>query len=82
MGHDVHALPLEANFPMHLVDYFSEMNFSEPAVLHYHWLLDEAGRVQLTGHPYVDAAVAKVNAALSATDAVNQSASMTVTGDP
>ena len=79
MGQDVHALPLEANFPMHLVDYFSEMNFSEPAVLHYHWLLDAAGRVQLTGHPYVDAAVAKVNAALSATDAICLE---TVTGDP
>lgn len=64
MGRDVLELPLEANFPMHLGDRFDHMTFGEPTVLHYHSLLDAAGRVQLTGHPVVDAAIAKANASL------------------
>lgn len=74
IGQDVRGLPLEANFPMHLADHFSHMDFNEPVVLHYHWLLDETGRVQLTGHPLVDNAISKVNAALSAAYPVNDAA--------
>lgn len=66
MGEDVRELPLEANFPMHLRDDFAAMTFGEPAVLHYHWLQDEEGRVQPTGHDVVDAAIARANASLMA----------------
>lgn len=77
IGEDLRELPLEANFPMHLEDHFRHMDFNEPVVLHYHWLLDETGRVQLTGHPSVDNAISKVNAALDAADPDTQSAVIT-----
>lgn len=64
MGRDVLELPLEANFPMVLIDRFDQMTFGEPVVLHYHWMLDAEGRVQPTGSQLVDAAIAKANASL------------------
>jgi hypothetical protein len=49
---------------MHLTDRFDQFEFSEPKVLHYHWMQNEDGTIKGTGHPIVDRAIAEVNSLL------------------
>ena len=64
MRQDVAELPVEFNFPMHLTDRFDRFEFSEPKVLHYHWMQDEDGTIRATGNPVVDSSISKVNSLL------------------
>jgi hypothetical protein len=64
LGLDVSEIPIEYNFPIHLVGQLKEMAFGKPRVLHYHWLQHENGALTLSGHSLVDLVIGEANAIL------------------
>ena len=63
LGLSFYDLPLEYNFPMHLLGskQAEPLRTISPKVLHYHNLLDAAGVLQTTGYKPVDHCVQSVN---------------------
>lgn len=64
LGAPVSLLPAELNFPTHLAVERYDGDYLDPVVLHHHNRLDANGELLGTGVPRIDAAIARVNAAL------------------
>jgi SAM-dependent methyltransferase len=57
-------LAREWNFPTHVLDWVAE-DAEAPAVVHYHWRVEQTGLISATGSAAVDGVVATLNEAIS-----------------